>query len=201
LEFPDKTSFDRIHLANKNIFSSPPKRIRSARHGATLTAAWIDGAKLSIAHVGDTPGYCSPRWLLLASAHQGSFSGRGEVRRGILTSAEAQRATCKRAAARAGVAQAGISGRLTHFPRDVLCSAPDGLTAWSPILKSRERSQAETNTGQAAENLVALANDAAGPDNITVVIVSLEKPIQGMVFVVAPQFAQNLGSNGTAGGN
>ena len=55
--------------------------------------------------------------------------------------------------------------------------------------------------GTSAENLVALANERGGPDNITVVIVRLEKESKGWFSWLRGNSRKNLGSNGTAGGN
>jgi len=46
-----------VHLANKSIYDSAEAHPEQHGMGATLTAAWIDGSKLSIAHVGDSRAY------------------------------------------------------------------------------------------------------------------------------------------------
>src|SRR3977135_2594945 len=46
-----------VHLANRNIFKSAEEHPDQHGMGATLTAVWIDGAKLSVAHVGDSRAY------------------------------------------------------------------------------------------------------------------------------------------------
>ena len=48
---------------------------------------------------------------------------------------------------------------------------------------------------------MALANERGGPDNITVVIVRLEKESKGWFSWLRPKARKNLGSNGNAGGN
>jgi serine/threonine protein phosphatase PrpC len=45
------------HLANKNIYDAAEANPEQRGMGATLTAAWIDGSKLSVAHVGDSRAY------------------------------------------------------------------------------------------------------------------------------------------------
>ncbi len=46
-----------VYLANREIFESAKQNAERRGMGATLTAAWIDGSRLSIAHVGDSRAY------------------------------------------------------------------------------------------------------------------------------------------------
>ena len=192
-----------IHLANKNIFKSAEKNPDQHGMGATLTAVWIDGAKLSIAHVGDSRAYLLRGGSLLQLTRDHSLVAE-QVRRGILTSAEAEESDMQSVLLRALGAQAEIEVDVeehTLFPRDVLLLCSDGLTRMVTDPEIAGTLQAETNTGQAAENLVALANERGGPDNITVVIVRLEKESKGWFSWLRGNSRKNLGSNGTAGGN
>ncbi len=192
-----------IHLANKNIFKSAEKNPDQHGMGATLTAVWIDGAKLSIAHVGDSRAYLLRGGSLLQLTRDHSLVAE-QVRRGILTSAEAEESDMQSVLLRALGAQAEIEVDVeehTLFPRDVLLLCSDGLTRMVTDPEIAGKLQAETNTVQAAENLVALANERGGPDNITVVIVRLEKESKGWFSWLRGNSRKNLGSNGTAGGN
>ncbi len=192
-----------IHLANKNIFKSAEENPDQRGMGATLTAAWIDGAKLSIAHVGDSRAYLLRGGSLLQLTRDHSLVAE-QVRRGILTSAEAEESDMQSVLLRALGAQAEIEADVeehTLFPRDVVLLCSDGLTRMVTDPEIAGTLQAETNTGQAAENLVALANERGGPDNITVVIVRLEKQSKGWFSWLRGNSRKNLGSNGTAGGN
>jgi len=192
-----------IHLANKNIFKSAEENPDQHGMGATLTAVWIDGAKLSIAHVGDSRAYLLRGGSLLQLTRDHSLVAE-QVRRGILTSAEAEESDMQSVLLRALGAQAEIEVDVeehTLFPRDVLLLCSDGLTRMVTDPEIAGTLQAETNTGQAAENLVALANERGGTDNITVVIVRLEKESKGWFSWLRGNSRKNLGSNGTAGGN
>jgi len=192
-----------IHLANKNIFKSAEENPDQHGMGATLTAVWIDGAKLSIAHVGDSRAYLLRGGSLLQLTRDHSLVAE-QVRRGILTSAEAEESDMQSVLLRALGAQAEIEVDVeehTLFPRDVLLLCSDGLTRMVTDPEIAGTLQAETNTVHAAENLVALANERGGPDNITVVIARLEKESKGWFSWLRGNSRKNLGSNGSAGGN
>src|ERR1700745_3549601 len=46
-----------VHLANRSIFESAQNNVEQHGMGATLTAMWIEGQRVSIAHVGDSRAY------------------------------------------------------------------------------------------------------------------------------------------------
>src|SRR6204780_5514247 len=46
-----------IHLANRKVFEMAAANPEQQGMGATIVAAWIDGQKLSLAHVGDSRVY------------------------------------------------------------------------------------------------------------------------------------------------
>ena len=171
--------------------------------GATLTAAWIYGAKLSIAHVGDSRAY-----LLRGGALQqltGDHSLVAEqVRRGIITPAEAEESQMQSVLIRALGAQPEVevdADEHTLFTRDILLLCSDGLTRMVTEPEIAGTMQAETNPDKAAEKLVALANEYGGADNVTVIVVRLESGSRGW-FSWARRGARNryAGSNGSAGG-
>ena len=192
-----------IHLANKNIFKSAEENPDRHGMGATLTAVWIDGAKLSIAHVGDSRAYLLRSGSLLQLTRDHSLVAE-QVRRGILTPAEAEESNMQSVLLRALGAQSAIevdAEEHTLFPRDVLLLCSDGLTRLVTEPEIAGTLQAETDPERAAEKLVALANERGGPDNITVVIVRTEKESKGWFSWLLRGSRKNLGSNGTAGGN
>ena len=192
-----------VHLANRTIFKAAEKNPDHRGMGATLTAAWIDGAKLSIAHVGDSRAYLVRSGSLLQLTRDHSLVAE-QVRRGILTAAEAEESTMQSVLLRALGAQAAIevdAEEHTLFPRDVLLLCSDGLTRMVTEPEIAGTLQAETDPTRAAEKLVALANERGGPDNITVLTVRLEKDSKGWFSWLRRGTPKNLGSNGSAGGN
>ena len=192
-----------VHLANRNIFKSAEENPDQHGMGATLTAVWINGTKLSIAHVGDSRAYLLRGGSLLQLTRDHSLVAE-QVRRGILTSAEAEESDMQSVLLRALGAQAEIevdAEEHTLFPRDMLLLCSDGLTRMVMEPEIAGTLQSESDLTRAAEKLVEMANDRGGPDNITVVIVRLEKESKGWFWWLRRGTRKNLSSNGNAGGN
>ena len=192
-----------VHLANKNIFKSAEENPDRHGMGATLTAVWIDDAKLSIAHVGDSRAYLLRSGSLLQLTRDHSLVAE-QVRRGILTAAEAEESEMQSVLLRALGAQPEIEVDAEEhilFPRDVLLLCCDGLTRMVTEPEIAGTLQAETNPTSAAEKLIALANERGGLDNITVIVVRLDKVSKGWFSWLRRGARKNLGGNGSAGGN
>jgi serine/threonine protein phosphatase PrpC len=192
-----------VHLANSNIFKSAEKNPDQHGMGATLTAVWIDGARLSIAHVGDSRAYLLRGGTLLQLTRDHSLVAE-QVRRGILTAAEAEESDMQSVLLRALGAQAEIevdAEEHTLFPRDVLLLCSDGLTRVVTEPEIAGTLQSETDPTQAAEKLVAMANERGGPDNITVLVVRLDKETKEWLSWLRRGGRKNSGSNGSVGGN
>lgn len=191
-----------VHLANRNIFKSAEEHPEQHGMGATLTAAWIDRAKLSIAHVGDSRAYLLRGGSLLQLTRDHSLVAE-QVRRGVLTLAEAEESDMQSVLLRALGAQPEIEVDAEEhilFPRDVLLLCSDGLTRMVTEPEIAGVLQAETDPVRGAEELIALANERGGPDNITVVIVRVLKDSKGWFSWLRRGARKNLGSNGNVGG-
>ncbi len=192
-----------VHLANKSIFQSAEDHPEQHGMGATMTAAWIDGAKLSIAHVGDSRAYLLRTGNLLQLTQDHSLVAE-QVRRGILTAAEAEESEMQSVLLRALGAQPDIEVDAEEhmlFVRDVLLLCSDGLTRMVTEPEIAGTLQAETDPNKAAEKLVVLANERGGADNITVVVVRLETDSQGWFSWLRRGAQKTTSGNGSAGGN
>jgi len=191
-----------VHLANTNIFKSAEEHPEQHGMGATLTAAWIDGAKVSIAHVGDSRAYLLRNGSLLQLTQDHSLVAE-QVRRGILTAAEADESDMQSVLLRALGAQAEIEVDAEEhllLPRDILLLCSDGLTRMVTEPEIAGTLQAETDPTKASERLVAIANDSGGADNITVVVVRLESEPKGWFSWLRRGARKNAAGNGSAGG-
>jgi PPM family protein phosphatase len=197
-----KRLFSAVTLANKKIFESAEEHPEQRGMGATMTVAWIDGPKLSIAHVGDSRAYLLRSGNLQQLTNDHSLVAE-QVRRGILTQAEAEESEMQSVLLRALGAQPDIevdAEELVLFSRDVLLLCSDGLTRMVTEPEIAGTLQAETDPAKAAEKLVALANDRGGADNITVVVVRVGAESKGWFSWLRRGARKQAAGNGSAGG-
>ncbi len=195
-----------VHLANRNICKSAEEHPEQRGMGATLTAAWIDRSKLSIAHVGDSRAYLLRGGTLLQLTRDHSLVAE-QVRQGVLTAAEAEESDMQSVLLRALGAQPEIEVDAEEhilFPRDVLMLCSDGLTRVVTEPEIAGVLQAETDPVRAGEELVSIANERGGPDNITVVIARMLKDSKRWLSWLRRRTrknqGENQGKNGNAGG-
>ena len=190
-----------VHLANKSIYDSAQAHPEQHGMGATLTAAWIDGSKLSIAHVGDSRAYLLRSGNLQQLTSDHSLVAE-QVRRGILTPAEAERSEMQSVLLRALGAHLEIevdAEEHTLFGRDVLVLCSDGLTRMVTEPEIAGTLQAEPDPAKAAARLVELANEQGGADNVTVLVVRAGSETKGW-FSWLRRGDKRSERNGSAGG-
>lgn len=191
-----------VYLANRKIFESAEVHPEQRGMGATLTAAWIEDDKLSIAHVGDSRAYLLRTGGLHQLTSDHSLVAE-QVRRGVLTPAEAERSDMQSVLIRALGAQQKIEVDAEEqplFPGDLLLLCSDGLTRMVTEPEIAGTLQSETDPEKAAEKLVNLANENGGADNVTVVIVRLESVSKGWFSWLRRGARKHADSNGSAGG-
>lgn len=193
---------DAVHLANKNIHESAQKNPEQRGMGATVTAVWIDDARLSLAHVGDSRAYLLRSGSLQQLTNDHSLVAE-QVRRGILTPAEAERSEMQSVLLRALGAHPEIevdAEELSLFGRDVLVLCSDGLTRMVTEPEIAGTLQAEPDPGKAAARLVELANEQGGADNITVVVVHVASESKEWFSWLRRGARTKSAANGSAGG-
>jgi serine/threonine protein phosphatase PrpC len=201
-EWSDKTRLllSAAHLANKKIYESAETNPQQQGMGATLTAAWINEEKLSVVHVGDSRVYLLRSGVLQQLTSDHSLVAE-QVRRGILTAAEAEHSELQSVLLRALGTQPEIevdAEEHTLFPGDILLLCSDGLTRMVAEQKISATLQSESDPGRAAENLVAQANENGGADNVTVVVVHMEPKAGGFLSWLRHGAQKNAGKNGSA---
>jgi serine/threonine protein phosphatase PrpC len=191
-----------VYLANKKIFESAEQHPEQRGMGATLTAAWIDEDRLSIAHVGDSRAYLLRHGHLQQLTSDHSLVAE-QVRRGLLTPAEAEKSEMQSVLLRALGAQPKVeidAEEQPLFDGDVLLLCSDGLTRMVGEPEIISALKSESDSERAAEKLVALANTNGGADNVTVIVVRLGAVSKGWFSWLRLGTRRHSNGNGVAGG-
>ncbi len=169
---------DAVIAANERVSRLAQENPDYRGMGTTLTAALVEGRRLHVAHVGDSRAY------LLRDGHFSQLTDdhtlvQHLVDEGQITPEEAahhpQRSVVTRAI---GVSQDvdvdSMSLELAPGDQVLLCS--DGLTG---VVEDEVIARTLTDTedpDQTVQELIRLANDAGGPDNVTVLLLRYEDP-------------------------
>ena len=166
-----------VYLANSRIYQSAQENPEQRGMGATLTAAWFDNGRLSIAHVGDSRAYLLRGGTLQQLTNDHSLVAE-QVRRGIITPQEAEASEMQSVLLRALGAHSQVEVDVDEvgiFPRDVLLLCSDGLTRMVTEPEIAGSLQAETDPASAARKLIELANERGGIDNVTVIVARFQE--------------------------
>ena len=159
--------------------------------GSTLTAMLLSGSRLALVHIGDTRAYLLRDGGLFQVTHDHSVT-QSMVDAGRLTPAEAtshpQRSLLLRAVG-ASTAEMARSGRpeeqarlagtpdlslLDARPGDRYLITSDGLTNVVPDSVIRQAlSATDLSPAEVIRRLIALANEAGGPDNIALALADI----------------------------
>ncbi|MCD9588226.1 MULTISPECIES: MerR family transcriptional regulator [Streptomyces] len=140
--------------------------------GTTLTAMVWSGSRLGLVHIGDSRAYLLRDGELFQITHDHTVV-QSLIDEGRITPEEAashpQRALLLRAMGGGSAFEPDFALRDARAEdRYLLCS--DGLTGVVPTGEIRRVLASEDDPGRAVRELVALANRAGGPDNVTCVV-------------------------------
>jgi serine/threonine protein phosphatase PrpC/DNA-binding transcriptional MerR regulator len=146
--------------------------------GSTITAMLRSGSRLGLVHVGDCRAYVLRSGELRQITHDHTYV-QSLIDEGRLTPAEAashpQRTLLMRALEGSGGVTADLRLREARpGDRYLLCS--DGVSTVVPDPTVREVLGSAADPDDAVGRLVALANDAGGPDNVTCVVADVAEP-------------------------
>jgi PPM family protein phosphatase len=166
-----------VHLANRRVFETASSNEEQKGMGATIVAAWVDGQRLSIAHVGDSRAY-----LLRGGAMEQLTADHSlvaeKVRVGILTPQEADASEMQSILTRAvGTADSVDVETDEHIllAGDFLLLCSDGLTRMVTDPEIASTLLTSGSAQESAERLVDLANDNGGVDNVSVIVLQVEE--------------------------
>ncbi|MPZ71370.1 MAG: Stp1/IreP family PP2C-type Ser/Thr phosphatase, partial [Actinobacteria bacterium] len=164
-----------IKDANRTIFEKATRDDSLHGMGTTCTIVLIDGERGHLAHVGDSRAYMLRGDSLTRLSEDHTLVGR-MVKEGQLTEDEASRHPQRNMITRSLGIDPEVRVDLRSFEvrdgdRLMLCS--DGLTSMvdEPTIERLLHDTADPQ--RTADQLVDLANEAGGDDNITVVVLDL----------------------------
>ena len=162
-----------VRLANRRIFRESEERVEYTGMGTTVVAALFYDNRISIAHVGDSRLY-RQRGSQISQVTMDHSLLQELVDRGFYSPEEAQRAANKNYVTRALGVEPQVEVEVQEHPVDkgdifILCS--DGL---SDMVEDEDIrltiSTFGANLDTVAKQLIQLANENGGRDNVSVVL-------------------------------
>jgi len=172
---PDEQIRRGVELAHQRIQDEIAAHPDKAGMGTTCLVALLAGRQLHLGHIGDSRAYLFRDGRLEQITSDHSWVNE-QIRAGLLSPAEAARHPMRHVITRA-LGPEPVDTELVHRelePGDWLLLCSDGLTG--PLADDTIAAVlAEADHPEvSARRLVELANEAGGPDNITVLLVHLE---------------------------
>jgi PPM family protein phosphatase len=169
---------DIIAKANTSIFQSANSQPQYAGMGTTLVVALFCNNQITLAHIGDSRCY-RQRGGKLGQVTRDHSLLQEQIDSGLLTKEAAKRSQNKNLVTRALGIEPAVEAEIHTYPAlegDVYLICSDGLNDMvedEDIEMTLEALGA--NLQLAAEQLVQMANDNGGRDNISVVLIKVKK--------------------------
>jgi serine/threonine protein phosphatase PrpC len=182
-DLTDKTNrlASALRLANHAIFSEASADQEKRGMGATIVAIWLDGDRLSLAHVGDSRAYRLRQRTMEQLTRDHSLVAE-QVRLGILTPEQAERSEYQTMLMRALGASETVEVDVDEhvmLEGDAFLLCSDGLSRMVPDEKIADAIVSVNKAQKAADRLIELANEAGGVDNVTAIVVRFQPKARG----------------------
>jgi protein phosphatase len=169
-----------IRAANNIIHRESWSRPGYAGMGTTVVAALLHEEVLTIAHVGDSRLYLVQNETIQSLTTDHSWVAE-QILKGIMTEEEAERSPRRNIVTRALGVESNVDVELTEVPvksGDMLLLCSDGLTRGVRLNDILHILSGSEDLSTMSDRLIALANEAGGDDNTTVVVVALRDEFQ-----------------------
>ena len=144
--------------------------------GTTATAGLVDAGVLYLVHVGDSRAYLARAGRMIQITDDHSIVAE-MVRRGALSPSDAEQHPARHVITRARGVDTDVqidALRVDLEPGDVVLLCTDGLSGPVDDDEILEVLEQSGSLQDAAKGLVARANAAGGPDNVTVVLARVD---------------------------
>lgn len=166
-----------FQLANRRLAAAMGENDELRGMATTAVAVLLSPRGATVAHVGDSRAYRLRGGVLSGLTEDHSWVNE-QVRAGLMTDADARRHPWRNVVTRAITGgddpQPEVSPlQMVTGDRILLCS--DGLSSVISHEQLLSQLAANVSLDQICANLIAAANDAGGPDNITVVLIQVER--------------------------
>ena len=165
-----------LRLANHAIYQAASSNSDMRGMGATIVAVWLDGERLSLAHVGDSRAYRLRQQTLEQLTRDHSLVAE-QVRLGILTPEQAEHSEYQTMLIRALGASETVEVDVDEhvmLQGDCYLLCSDGLSRMVPDDQIADAIRSTPKSQKAADHLIDLAKQAGGLDNVTAILVSCQ---------------------------
>ena len=164
---------EQVSAANSAILQRARTDAGCAGMGATLALAVFRGRTVTVGHVGDSRVYRFRKGELQSLTRDHSLLEE-QIRNGLMTREEARKSHNRNVVTRALGVEAEVDTEIQVFdtrPGDIFLLCSDGLTDMvDDDTIGATLGAVQHNLPLAAHNLVQLANDCGGRDNISVIL-------------------------------
>lgn len=164
-----------VRLANRRIYDEALSNPLFRGMGATVVTAWLEGARLSLVHVGDSRAYLLRSGVLKPLTSDHTLVAE-QVRRGLIKPEEMHLSKMQNVLIRALGVLEQVELDATECvlsSNDTVLLCTDGLTRMVEDSEI-ERTLLESSSAQtSADNLIALANEHGGEDNVSAIVVHI----------------------------
>lgn len=167
------TLANAIQLANRTIFKAGQEQNGRSGMGSTIVAALVRGNSLAIGHVGDSRIYLIRQGAIQQLTQDHSLVME-QVRRGYITLEQAQKSEMQNIILRALGSEEAVEADvedLVALPGDILLMTSDGLTRYVKDEEILKIVEGPGGLEQACADLVKIARERGGEDNITCLLV------------------------------
>ena len=166
-----------IRHSNDAIYQAARTKTECAGMGTTVLAAVFYADRVTAAHVGDSRMY-RLRDNILSHVTEDHSLIHEQVRRGLVTAADARNSSIKNLVTRALGIEQGVDPDIvedTILPGDLYLLCSDGLTdVVSDEMIQQTMSRHSNQLENLATQLIHLANEAGGPDNISIILTCIK---------------------------